>query len=156
MLCKETAFTYLGMAVILDAAFHVDLIIAVALRKKPITSLFPIIVRSTWVVANAAAYLWFRKWITVHTIVMNYRRLENPIAFSSSRMERILSNTYLYVRYVWLLFWPHPLSCDYSFNCIPLVTSLLDPRNLFGAMLYVSIVALVWFFNHSLLIYDRN
>jgi hypothetical protein len=37
---------------------------------------------------------------------------------------------------MWLLLWPQHLSADWSFNCLPLVQRLDDPRNLAAAALY--------------------
>jgi hypothetical protein len=37
---------------------------------------------------------------------------------------------------MWLLLWPQHLSADWSFNCLPLVEQLQDPRNLATGALY--------------------
>lgn len=63
--------------------------------------------------------------------------MENPIAFADSRLTRALSTGYLHARYFGLLLAPWRLSADWSFNCVPLVTSLGDPRNMLSAALYL-------------------
>lgn len=43
-------------------------------------------------------------------LVRIYRKVENPIAFSESRLERVLTAGYLHARYAWLLLAPLQLS----------------------------------------------
>lgn len=146
LLSKETAFTFFGVVALVDVSCHLTLWKNILSRRSNVSGQAMIpshIFRVSFAAVNACLYLLFRKWLTVHTVVLNYRRLENPIAFSPYWIERLLSSTYLYVRYAGLLIWPSPLSCDYSFNCIPLVSQLLDSRNLLGAHMYASLIALV-------------
>lgn len=37
--------------------------------------------RTAVLVVAGAGYLAYRRWLTVHVVVLNYRHLENPIAF---------------------------------------------------------------------------
>lgn len=62
--------------------------------------------------------------------------MENPIAFAETRTIRALSMAHLHARYAGLLLAPVQLSADWSFDCIPLVESLSDPRNLLSLALY--------------------
>ena len=75
------------------------------------------------------------------------RRAENPFAALVGQ-EKMLSLAYLHFRYLALLLWPHPLSAEYSFDCIPKVSLMNDPRNLLSMATYSStLVALgigVW------------
>jgi len=91
--------------------------------------------RTIIILAHALLYLAVRKSITVHFTVMNYRRVENPVAFQDYPY-RWLSNALLHARYAWLLLFPYPLSADYSYDCLPLVTSFTDYRNIFSILLY--------------------
>ncbi|KAL4459052.1 hypothetical protein ABPG75_013917 [Micractinium tetrahymenae] len=70
-------------------------------------------------------------------LVRIYRRVENPVAFSESSLERKLTTGYLHARYAWLLLAPLQLSADWSYACIDYVSSLSDPRNLATAALYL-------------------
>lgn len=63
-------------------------------------------------------------------------QVENPIPFAGSPLIRALSTGYLHARYFWLLLMPLHLSADWSFNCIPLVESVVDWRNLATLGLY--------------------
>lgn len=67
------------------------------------------------------------------------RKAENPFAFLQGQ-EKLLSMTYLHSRYLSLLIWPHPLSAEYSFDCIPKVHSISDPRNLYSVATYTSLL----------------
>jgi hypothetical protein len=87
----------------------------------------------------ASLYLIARRLITVHFIVLNYRRLENPIAFIEDSTSRWLSNAWLHCNYAWKMFAPVHLAADWSYNCIKLVDSVADPRNLFSLALYGSL-----------------
>ncbi len=84
----------------------------------------------------ASLYLIARRLITVHFIVLNYRRLENPIAFIEDNVSRWLSNAWLHCNYAWKMIAPIHLAADWSYNCIKLVDSIADPRNFFSLVLY--------------------
>jgi hypothetical protein len=58
------------------------------------------------------------------------RKAENPFAFLESKLSKGLSLAYLQARWAQLLLFPQQLCAEYSFNCIPPIDSLLDPRNL--------------------------
>ncbi len=52
-----------------------------------------------------------------------------------------MTYAWLHVRYVWLLVFPAVMSCDYSFNAVPLVRSMLDWRNMASISMYAVVVA---------------
>jgi hypothetical protein len=97
-----------------------------------------------------------------------FRHVENPIAHSNNPTEQMLSLFYLHFRYFEVLFFPTVLSADWSFNCIPLLRNIDDPRNIqsFSAYLVAVVVVLaaLWrplphairqlFYSHSSL--DRS
>lgn len=73
-------------------------------------------------------------------------QVENPIPFSDSLLTRTLSIGYLHTRYFIQLLAPVHLSADWSFNCVPLVEVITDPRNiatglLYGYLIYVGVTA---------------
>jgi Tfp pilus assembly protein PilF len=53
--------------------------------------------------------------------------LENPLV-SADWLTRISTAVAVAGRYLWLSIWPSTLSADYSYNAVPLVHSLGDPR----------------------------
>ena len=70
--------------------------------------------------------------------------MENPIPFASSRLTRGLSIGHLHASYFGLLLVPWRLSADWSFNCVPLVTSVWDPRNAATAALYLLVAYMAY------------
>src|SRR5262249_30081048 len=65
-------------------------------------------------------------------------------------VPRLLTAVWVQLRYALLFVWPHPLSCDYSFDVIPIARSLLDPRFLAGlAFLAFAVAAIIWGRRHS-------
>lgn len=92
-----------------------------------------------------ALYLMFRRWMVVHDAIPVNRQLENPIAFMEAGPLRWLSTGYIHWRYFRLLLWPYPLSCDYSLNCIPMISSFTDMRSIGTLLLYLTMaVSLAW------------
>jgi hypothetical protein len=69
------------------------------------------------------------------------RKTENPFHFTTG-VTRLLSRFYLHGYYAGLLVYPADLSAEYSFNCLPMVESLDDPRLLGALTLYVMLGAL--------------
>lgn len=69
-------------------------------------------------------------------VVQTYRRVENPLAYIEDTVLLILSNAYLHANYLWILLYPSELSCDWSFNCIHLISSVSDVYNLFTMAMY--------------------
>jgi len=70
--------------------------------------------------------------------------LDNPAAAAGAG-PRILTALWVQVRYLALCVWPRHLSSDYSFDAIPVVRSLADPRALAGiAFVAATAFALVW------------
>ncbi len=94
--------------------------------------------------ALAAAYLATRRAIIGgDTLVHIYRKVENPLAFYPTRLQRLLSTFHQHWCYAALLVAPVRLSADWSYSCVPPVESLADPRNAGTAALYGSIAASV-------------
>ncbi|XP_054721235.1 protein O-mannosyl-transferase TMTC2-like, partial [Uloborus diversus] len=64
---------------------------------------------------------------------------DNPAADSDSLLTRTLTFLYLPAFNFWLLLYPRWLSFDWSMEAIPLLTSLLDIRNLVSVIFYGSL-----------------
>jgi tetratricopeptide (TPR) repeat protein len=70
--------------------------------------------------------------------------LDNPAA-AAGTVPRILTATWVQARYLALCLWPRHLSSDYSFDAIPVVRSLADPRALAGlAFVALVVAAIAW------------
>ncbi|KAF2077466.1 hypothetical protein CYY_001239 [Polysphondylium violaceum] len=93
----------------------------------------------------AILYISFRVWFTPNGSIFNsnYRELDNPIGKHPIYINRLLSNMYIHFKYLSLLLVPSQLSVDYSFNCIPLIESITDTRNIYSIATYLSLFALV-------------
>lgn len=73
-------------------------------------------------------------------------RFDNPAAVSSTPARQLTFNYLLPVN-SWLLLNPSELCCDWTMGTIPLVESVLDPRNLATLAFYVLLGLLAY---HSL------
>ena len=62
--------------------------------------------------------------------------VDNPLPSLPTFESRLLTTLHVHVVYAKLLLWPTTLSADYSFDCLPAVATLHDPRNLSSAALY--------------------
>ncbi|XP_026480649.1 transmembrane and TPR repeat-containing protein 4-like [Ctenocephalides felis] len=51
-----------------------------------------------------------------------FQKMDNHIAFCNDKISKILSQLYLYSLNIWLLLCPIWLCCDWSFECVPLLT----------------------------------
>eukprot|EP00667_Euglena_gracilis_P016387 EG_transcript_17143 len=128
VLCKETAVTVLALCCLYDVVAQAQAGHRWLLRPG-------LWLRCTANAGLGAAYLGFRAaWVGAVDLRGSalLRRVENPLLFLAG-VPRALSLAYVQVRYLRLLVWPHPLLCEYSYNCLPAVTALSDPRNLWAA-----------------------
>uniref|UniRef100_A0A8C1YWL8 Protein O-mannosyl-transferase TMTC3 n=2 Tax=Cyprinus carpio TaxID=7962 RepID=A0A8C1YWL8_CYPCA len=75
-----------------------------------------------------------------------FTRFDNPAAVSSTPSRQLTFNYLLPVN-AWLLLNPSELCCDWTMGTIPLVESLLDPRNLATVVFYAMLSLLAY---HSL------
>lgn len=64
--------------------------------------------------------------------------MDNPYLFATAP-EKIASILFVLLLYVKLMFWPHPLVYDYSFNQVPL-HDLNDPVVIFSALLHIALL----------------
>jgi len=71
------------------------------------------------------------------------RRAENPLLFLPTPFEWCLSVAYVQVELARLVLLPVNFCIEYSFNCIPMVESLADPRNLLTCALLLPLGVLL-------------
>jgi Flp pilus assembly protein TadD len=67
--------------------------------------------------------------------------VENPLSLADGS-GRLLTAIKIAGMYLWLFVWPAVLSADYSYNSIPLVTSLLDPGFVGAVLAWGSLFAI--------------
>jgi tetratricopeptide (TPR) repeat protein len=82
----------------------------------------------------------------------NYDNIINNIIIGAKGSDRFATNLYIYLHYIWLLVFPHPLSWDYSLNQIPIKT-LSNVWVLFSFAFFISIILVAFkgFKNKSIL-----
>lgn len=99
----------------------------------------PLVWRTLATTVVGVAFMVHRKWWVGSFADLKMQIQHNPIAFAEGQ-EKWLTIFYLHFQYMWIQLWPAQLSCDYSMACIPMVTSLADPRNLLTILTYVGFV----------------
>jgi len=129
---KETGITVLGLL----CAYDVLLLPCERQGRRPLKAL---LVRQAVIAGAGVAFIAVRAAITVQ-FGPAFAHVDNPYHFLTG-LPKALSYAHLHARYAWLLLWPVGLSADYSYNAIPAVTSLADPRNLAALCLYGAVAA---------------
>ncbi|WP_026966980.1 tetratricopeptide repeat protein [Algoriphagus terrigena] len=90
--------------------------------------------------AGAAAVYLLIRGLVLDTAATTYDSYINSILYVADGFQRLATNFYIYLEYVKLLFFPHPLSWDYSF-------SQLSVQSFSSPWVWVSVVlfgALIW------------
>ncbi|XP_071942769.1 protein O-mannosyl-transferase TMTC2-like [Antedon mediterranea] len=75
---------------------------------------------------------------------------DNPASDSNSSLTRSLTFHYLPAFNIWLMLCPYKLSFDWSMEAVPLITSLLDIRNMATVSMYIILVYTVIYCVHGL------
>tara|TARA_R110002050_G_scaffold293876_1_gene451023 strand:- start:1198 stop:2529 length:1332 start_codon:yes stop_codon:yes gene_type:complete len=118
---------------------------------KAASSIWCFFVRSLYLVLLLVGYIAFRIYLMSDTFHFEdvtlsqsqlIRRTENPFHFLEDRTSRLLSKLYVQVRYALLLLYPQDLCCEWSYNCIPAIQTISDPRNLITLTLFMTILYL--------------
>jgi protein O-mannosyl-transferase len=91
-------------------------------------------------------YMVIRSWLLDSNSGAGYENVVNSIMYRASGSDWIATNFFVYIQYVKLLFFPHPLSWDYSYGQIQ-VQSFSNPVVwisvcIFGAMVYFALKGL--------------
>ena len=145
---KETGLTYVGLYLAYDILYVADtpskrptsLTTALGTLTSPSTKVFGLLGRVATCVGTVLGITYFRYRLNGCFKNPANRFVENPIMFSSG-LRKWLSLPLDHAKYLQLLVYPHTMSSDYSFDCIPLIDSLRDPRNLYGLAAYASLAA---------------
>ena len=109
LLSKETAVTFLAL-IPLTIFFFTN------------TPLQSIVNKTFFFVGIFVIYFLIRRSVLdVVTFEEHMSVMNNSLAAATSFSDRIATAVFILGKYVLLLFFPHPLSWDYSFNAIPIV-----------------------------------
>ncbi|KAF6216658.1 hypothetical protein GE061_001004 [Apolygus lucorum] len=151
MLCKEQGITITSICAVYEIfvaqkiqPFELVLFAKWILSGKPVTT-------TTWS-PHATKRLLFLTLMTITLLVSRiiimgsrlpvFTRFDNP-ASASPTPTRQLSYHYLISLNAWLLVFPCDLCCDWTMGTVPLVSSLIDPRNLGTLAMYATITAII-------------
>ena len=89
---------------------------------------------------TAIAYLSLHIKVMGSIGIPNIHPTDNPILMATSFFTQKATAIYILGKYLLLLFIPHPLSCDYSYNVIPIVTSLGNAGFLIAFILHIALL----------------
>jgi len=140
LLSKESSITYLAVAPLTVWFFT-----SASVRKN--------VIATGSMAAVVIVYLFIHYSVIGNIGVSNVPVVDNSLMATDSVVHRKATAIYILGLYLKLLFFPHPLSCDYSYNAIPLVTSLGDPRFVVPLLAHMALVGIaIWQFRRKSLI----
>jgi len=126
LLCKETAMTYL-------VVFPLTLYVFTDLSPRKVARvILPL-------AGVALVYLVLRTWVLSRFPTEPYDFLQNTLFGAQTWDQRHATAMVVMLEYLKLLFWPHPLVWDYSFNQIPLVR-WFDYRCIVSVLLHLGLL----------------
>lgn len=134
-LAKETGISSLALCLLWDFC-HSE-----ALLRK---------LRSRWansstLVAGSLAIITLGRLRLAGGRAPEFASADNPVARHPSRLARGLTFLYLPAASLGMLLCPCSLSFDWGMNAVPLLTGILDPRNLQSLLLYATLgLACLW------------
>lgn len=153
-LCKEQGITVIGICCIYEVfvaqGFTLPMLIDTILQVLRGKDGFPYAVLQTLlkliVLIISTLLLVIIRVQVIQSQLPVFTRFDNPAAVSSTPTRQMTFNYLLPVN-AWLLLNPSELCCDWTMGTIPLIESLLDPRNLATLVFYVLLGLLAY---HSL------
>ncbi|KAG7329537.1 hypothetical protein KOW79_007711 [Hemibagrus wyckioides] len=153
-LCKEQGITVIGICCVYEVfvaqGFTLPLLMEMVLQVVRGKDMFPYAVLQTllklMVLVISTLLLVIVRVQVIQSQLPVFTRFDNPAAVSSTPARQLTFNYLLPVN-AWLLLNPSELCCDWTMGTIPLVESLLDPRNLATLAFYVLLGLLAY---HSL------
>ncbi|XP_069686444.1 protein O-mannosyl-transferase TMTC2-like [Periplaneta americana] len=135
MFTKEQGVTVFAVCVVYDLALHPTTLRRTC-RKMPRTHEEARATRSlVTLVVSAIFLLGLRTWLTGGN-VPTFAAADNPASRSDSFFTRALTFFYLPAFNFGLLLCPSTLSFDWSMDAIPLISNILDVRNLASFIFY--------------------
>ncbi|XP_016115092.1 transmembrane and TPR repeat-containing protein 3 [Sinocyclocheilus grahami] len=153
-LCKEQGITVIGICCIYEVfvaqGFTLPMLIDTLLQVLRGKDGFPYAILQTLlkliVLIISTLLLVIVRVQVIQSQLPVFTRFDNPAAVSSTPTRQLTFNYLLPVN-TWLLLNPSELCCDWTMGTIPLVESLLDPRNLATVVFYAMLSLLAY---HSL------
>ena len=142
MLCKETGAMLIIVCCLFDCF---DWIVTVTLyKKKTIGKIYWI--NSFVFILFFILTIYFRLYITSTNFSPTFSDVDNYIHYIENPINRILTYGYLHVKYVLQLTFPMYLSCDWSFEAFPPISSIFDVRNIITFSMYFTIIGIMFIY----------
>lgn len=85
-------------------------------------------------------YLCIHKAVIGGIALTNVPVIDNTLLVTNNFMQQRMTSILILGKYLLLLFIPSPLSCDYSFNTIPIVTSFANAGFLLALIVHVALL----------------
>ncbi|KAL4232814.1 Protein O-mannosyl-transferase tmtc3 [Mactra antiquata] len=151
MLCKEQGITVIGVCVVYElfiaqrALFKDLLAILLGLlqgKSKIPNWLKGSIVRSI-VLVGSTVFLLVARIKVMGAQLPVFTKFDNPASVSSTPARQLTFNYLLPVNF-WLLLFPSDLCCDWTMGTIPVIKSIIDPRNLITLIFYLCFARIVY------------
>lgn len=152
MLCKEQGITVIGVCVVYELfvaqrALFKDLW-AILMRILQGDTKIPkwlqgSIVRSV-VLVGSTLFLLIARIKVMGAQLPVFTRFDNPASVSNTPARQLTYNYLLPINF-WLLLFPADLCCDWTMGTIPVISSILDPRNLITVAFYLCFGKIVHF-----------
>ncbi|XP_046569301.1 protein O-mannosyl-transferase TMTC4-like [Haliotis rubra] len=145
--CKEQGITVIGICSVFDIVVvcRLDPFKLLSFMKDPTKSkkkwVTGLIKRHLILLLTGVLLLLVRLWI-MRSSTPNFSVDDNPHTMVNGTILKILNYNYLYAMNSWLLLNPWWLCYDWSMGCIPVITSLADPRILAVIALWTAFAAL--------------
>ncbi len=127
LLSKESAIVYVALVPIVIYFFS-----EVSLKEN--------LKITATIAVTAFVYLFIHLKVMGAIGIPNIHPTDNPILMATSFLQQKETAILILGKYLLLLFFPHPLSSDYSFNVIPIVTSAANAGFLISLLLHVTLL----------------
>jgi hypothetical protein len=124
LLAKESAIS--GF-LFLVAILLLKTMVALQPPQVPLSALRRVLVPCVFLLCMAALTAVWRHWMGNWT-APRFSRGDNPAVAAPHLLTRVLTFNHIYSLNLLLLVWPGWLCFDWALGCVPLVSSLLDPR----------------------------
>ncbi|RHY08381.1 hypothetical protein DYB25_003302 [Aphanomyces astaci] len=137
LIVLELGATTLGMLVVLDLLQSYRLSTQELLASPTLGRLAVLVAFGTTAIAG-------RILLNGPHMLYPWTEMENDISLLPFGTSKVLTIAHTHAWYLYKMAWPQYLSYDYGFRTIPIVHSMLDPRNISTAIAYTCVVTLVF------------
>ncbi|XP_076362938.1 protein O-mannosyl-transferase Tmtc3-like isoform X2 [Tachypleus tridentatus] len=150
-LCKEQGITVVGLCCTFEVFVAQKLQLPDILRisqnlmtsKSPPPPWLREAVTRMVILVVGALLLFFGRVMVMGAQLPVFTKFDNPAAVAGVPARQLTYNYLLPVN-AWLMLFPCDLCCDWTMGTIPLVETLMDPRNIVSVVFYLFFGLLMW------------